>query len=46
MYKKYSCKSRLVTQGKTLTIVTSHNHDPANPSLSGAIKQFVKIIRH
>lgn len=43
MYKKINCKSRIVTQGKTLTIVTGHNHASTNPSVIGASTQFVKI---
>lgn len=44
MYYKNKCSSRIVTQGKTVNIVTGHNHLPIEPSLTGAIQQRVNII--
>lgn len=43
MYEKKGCKSRVITQGRTLTVKTPHNHDTTKMKMKDAIKQFVTI---
>lgn len=47
MYEKTSCRSRLVTQGRTLAIKSPHNHPPSKTiHPKDAVKQFVTIQFH